>query len=71
MIQLFWFLPASVGIVLLLRILQRGWFFFFFSPPFFMALPDLFMFAPDKWESSQVKVSLFASVGWQGFQHST
>lgn len=32
-----------------------------------MALPDLFMFAPDKWESSRVRASLFASVGWQDF----
>lgn len=66
MIQLFWFLSDSMDIILLLSTLQWG---FFFSP--FMVLPDLFMFASDKWERSQANALLFSSVGCQGFKRST
>lgn len=69
MIQLFRFLSDSVDIILLLSTLQWGGFF----PPF-MVLPDLFMFAPDKWESGQANASfasLFSSVGCQGFKRGT
>lgn len=72
MIQLFWFLLDSVDIILLPSTLQF-WFFLVGFPPHhpFMVLPDLFMFAPDKWESSQANASLFSSVGCQGFKRST
>lgn len=61
MIQLFHFLLGSVDIILLLSTLQ--WVGFF---PF-MVLPDLFMFALDKWEGSQVQSCFVFLCGLSGF----